>query len=342
MKGFGSDNHSGIHPILLNAIIECNNEHEPSYGTDIYSEKCISLFKQLFGSDTDTHFVYNGTAANVLSLRASMKRYETVLCSDVSHIHHDECGAPEFFAGKIQTIPTQNGKMIFAEIEKFLIRKGDQHYSQPRVISITQPTELGTCYTLEEIKQIAQLARKHNMYVHIDGARLANALYFLKTSFNEMLTKTGVDIVSFGGTKNGFAFGEAVVILNQDLQKDFKFIRKQSAQLPSKTRFIAHQFFCYLKDENYLAIAEQSVKSAGYLSEKLKELSQKTHLIEITQPQESNAVFVKIPKKWVKPLREHFFFYVWDELTTECRLMTSWDTTKKDIDNFIQCFHSLL
>ncbi len=342
MKGFGSDNHSGIHPLMLSAIIECNSQHEPSYGTDQYSEKAIAQFKDLFGAHVETHFVYNGTAANVLSLQSAMERYETVLCSDVSHIHLDECGAPEFFAGKIQTLPSQNGKIVLSEIEKYLIRKGDQHYSQPRVISITQPTELGTCYTLDEIKTISALAKKHGLYLHIDGARISNAVHFLKTTFKTMVTDAGVDIVSFGGTKNGFAFGEAVVILNKDLQKDFKFIRKQAAQLPSKTRFIAHQFSAYLKNETYLKIADHSLKMADYLHIEIEKISQTTDLIRITQPRQSNAVFAIIPKNLIKPLRENFFFYIWDENTTECRLMTSWDTSLDDINGFILKLKSLI
>lgn len=342
MKGFGSDNHSGIHPVMLNAIIECNSQHEPSYGTDQYSEKAISQFKDLFGSHVDTHFVYNGTAANVLSLQASMERYETVLCSDVSHIHLDECGAPEFFAGKIQTLPSQNGKIIFSEIEKYLIRKGDQHYSQPRVISITQPTELGTCYSIDEIKQISVLAKKHGLYLHIDGARITNAVTYLKTTFKAMVSDTGVDIVSFGGTKNGFAFGEAVVILNKDLQKDFKYLRKQAAQLPSKTRFIAHQFSAYLKDETYLKIANHSMQMADFLHSEIEKICQTTEVIKITQPRQSNVVFAILPKNLIKPLRENFFFYVWNENTTECRLMTSWDTTSEDINGFISKLKSLI
>lgn len=342
MKGFGSDNHSGIHPLMLKAITECNTEHEPSYGTDSYSEKAQALIKNFFGNHAEVHFVYNGTAANVLSLRAAMKRHETVLCSEVSHIHLDECGAPEFFAGKIQTLPHINGKIIYSEIEKYLIRKGDQHYSQPRVISITQPTELGTCYSLSEIKEIVILAKKHHLYVHLDGARLANSIYWLETNFKEMISQMGIDIVSFGGTKNGFAFGEAVVILNKDLQKDFKFIRKQSAQLPSKTRFIAHQFNTYLTNDNYLKIAEHSISMANYFYQKLSQLSESYPEIKITQPQQSNAVFVILPKSIIKKLREEFFFYVWDEHTTECRLMTSWDTTEDDINSFMSLASSLL
>jgi threonine aldolase len=342
MKGFGSDNHSGIHPVMLNALIECNEGHEPSYGTDQYSEKAIKQFKDLFGAQAETHFVYNGTAANVLSLQAAMERFETVLCSDVSHIHIDECGAPEFFAGKLQPLPSLHGKIIFSEIEKYLIRKGDQHYSQPRVISITQPTELGTCYTLDEIKQISALAKKHGLLVHIDGARITNAVYFLNTTFRAMVTDAGVDIISVGGTKNGFAFGEAVVILNKDLQKDFKFIRKQAAQLPSKSRFIANQFSCYFQDENYLKIAAHSMQMAALLHTELEKICQTTDLIKITQPRQSNVVFVIIPKSLVKPLRENFFFYVWDESSTECRLMTSWDTTADDVHGFILKLKSLI
>lgn len=334
MKGFGSDNHSGVHPLLLQSILDCNSFHEPSYGTDSYSAKTDVLFKNLFHQDTEVHYVYNGTAANVLSLRCAMKRHETVLCSDISHLHLDECGSPEFFAGKIQTLPTLNGKIIISEIENYLIRKGDQHYSQPRIISITQPTEVGTCYSIEEIKKISIIAQNHKMFLHIDGARLANSLFFLKTTFKKMLIETGVDIISMGGTKNGFAFGEAVIILNKTLQKDFKFIRKQSAQLPSKTRFIANQFWAYLNNDTYLKIAGHSVQMAELLYLKLSDISKKHPELIITQKQQSNAVFVIIPKEIIKTIRSHFFFYVWNEKNYECRLMTSWDTTAKEIDDF--------
>lgn len=342
MKGFGSDNHSGIHPVMLQAMIDGNSDHVPSYGTDRYSEKTAVQFQDLFASPVDTYFVYNGTAANVLSLQAAMERFESVLCSDVSHLHIDECGAPEFFAGKIQTLPSKNGKIIFSEIEKYLIRKGDQHYSQPRVISITQPTELGTCYSLDEIQEISLLAKKHGLFLHIDGARISNAIHYLNTTFKTMVTDKGVDIVSFGGTKNGFAFGEAVVILNKELKKDFKFIRKQAAQLPSKSRFIAQQFSAYLKDETYLKIAAHSLKMAELLHHELAKVCLLTDLIKITHPRQSNAVFAILPKKMIKALRENFFFYVWNESTTECRLMTSWDTKPEEIHEFILQLKTLI
>lgn len=330
MKGFGSDNHSGVHPEILKKIISANTDHEPSYGTDSYSQLAITEFKKLFGSSVDVHFVYNGTAANVLCLRAAIKNYESFLCSDVSHLNIDECGAPEFFSGKLITVPSKNGKIIFSELENYLIRKGDQHYSQPRLISITQPTELGTCYTINEIKAICELAKKNNMYVHIDGARFTNAVQNLNSTYKEMTADLGVDLVSFGGTKNGLAFGEAVLIFNKDLQKDFKYIRKQSAQLPSKTRFIASQFLGYFENNLCYQIAEHSLKMAQLLKSELQKFS----VIEITEATESNAVFAKIPKQFISVLREKYFFYVWNEKTFECRLMTSWDTTPEDIQAF--------
>ncbi len=327
MKGFGSDNHSGVHPEILKTMIAANTAHEPSYGTDSYSQLATAEFKKHFGSTVDIHFVYNGTAANVLCLRAAIKNYESFLCSDVSHLNIDECGAPEFFSGKLITVPSKNGKIIFSELENFLIRKGDQHYSQPRLISLTQPTELGTCYTLSEIKAICELAKKHNMYVHIDGARFTNAVHSLNTTFKDMTSNLGIDLVSFGGTKNGLAFGEAVLIFNKDLQKDFKYIRKQSAQLPSKTRFIASQFLGYFENNLCFKIAEHSLKMAQLLKIEL----QKFPAITITENTESNAVFAKIPQQYISALREKYFFYVWNEKTFECRLMTSWDTTEEDI-----------
>lgn len=341
-KGFGSDNHAGAHPLILQSIVDCNQFHEPSYGTDPYSALAVEEFRKLFGHHVDVHFVYNGTAANILSLQAMVRSYQSTLCSDISHLNVDECGAPEFFAGKLQTIPHINGKILPKEIEKYIIRKGDQHFSQIKAISLTQPTELGTCYTLQEMKEITDIAKKHQFYVHIDGARLSNAVYWLKTSFKEMVTELGVDILSFGGTKNGFLFGEAVVILNKNLQKDFKYIRKQSAQLPSKTRYIANQFLYYLRNDTYLNIAKASCSAAEILYSKLQNLSLKYPEVKITQPQESNAVFVILPKEIIKPLREKCFFYVWNEHTMECRLMTSWDTQLEDIHLFISELESLL
>ncbi len=335
MKGFGSDNHSGVHPELLRALLNCNEEHAPSYGTDIYSERAIAQFKKEFGSQVEVYFVFNGTAANVLALRFLMKRHEAVLCSAASHLNVDECGAPEFFAGKLIALPHANGKISLDTLKSALIRQGDQHFSQARVVSLTQPTEQGTCYSIKELTEIINWAHSQNIYVHLDGSRLANAIDFLDCSFKEMTTDLGVDVISFGGTKNGLMMGEAIIVLNADLAKtsnqQLKYIRKQSAQLPSKTRFIAAQFEAYFQNKLYLQIAHHACEMAQKLYADLQMIPG----IKITSPRESNSVFAKLPASWVKPLREKYFFYVWDEKTYECRFMTSWDTTVADIDGFV-------
>lgn len=330
-RGFGSDNHSGIHPEILASIFSANQEHAPSYGTDEWTDIAIAEFQKKFGPQAQVFFVFNGTAANVTALRAMARPYQAVLCSDVAHINVDECGAPEFLAGcKIQSVPSINGKISVPELEKAFIRRGDQHFSQAKVLSITQPTELGTTYTLAELQALIDWAKSKNLYVHIDGARLANAVYFLKTDFKAMTSDLGVDVISFGGTKNGLMMGEAVIFLNKDLAKDFKYIRKQSTQLPSKSRFIACQFHTYLNHDLWKKISAHSHEMAMYLYDSVRSIPG----VEVRQAPESNAVFARIPSPWVKKLRAHYFFYVWDEATFECRWMTSWDTQKEDIDGF--------
>lgn len=335
MKGFGSDNHAGVHPELLAAITNANQYHAPSYGTDNFSYKSIELFKNKFGSQTEVFYVFNGTAANVLALRFLLQRHESVICSQLSHLNMDECGAPELFAGKLTTLPTTEGKIKLEDIKKLYIRRGDQHYSQAKVISLTQPTELGTCYSLTELKAITEWAHQNGLFVHIDGARLTNALVHLNCTYKEMTTDLGIDVVSFGGTKNGLMMGEAILVLNPELSKNaktsLKYIRKQCAQLPSKTRFIAAQFEKYLTDNLNLKIAQHSCAMAQRLFEKLQVFPE----VKITAPRQSNAVFAIFPKEWIKPLREKYFFYVWHELSFECRLMMSWDTTETEVDDFI-------
>lgn len=338
MRGFGSDNHAPVHPEIFKALLEANLEHAPSYGTDDVTLACQKKFKTFFGEKSETHFVFNGTAANVLSLRTIIKSFESCFVTDCSHLNVDECAAPEFFAGKLIPIPSKNGKFIVEELEKNYKRLGDQHYAQPKAISITQPTELGTVYSLEELQTITQWAQSKNLIIHIDGARFCNAVSYLNLSMKEITTDLHVDILSFGGTKNGFMFGEAVVILNPNYQKDFKYIRKQAAQLPSKTRFIACQFKAYLTDHLYLKIAQLGHNNALYLAEQIQAHCPE---IQITQKVQSNAVFCKIPKNWIKSLKKAHFFYVWDENTFECRLMMSWDTQKSDIDGFIDCAKNL-
>lgn len=337
-RGFGSDNHAGIHPRILESLLAANTEHAPAYGTDEWTEAAVGEFKKQFGPDAQVFFVFNGTAANVTALRALAKPHQSVFCSDVAHIHVDECGAPEYMAGcKLLPLPSVNGKLQIETLEKAFIRRGDQHYSQTQVLSLTQPTELGTTYSVQELKDLIQWAKARKLYVHIDGARLSNAAFFLKKNFKEITTDLGVDIVSFGGTKNGLMMGEAVVILNKELAADFKYIRKQSAQLPSKTRFIACQFEAYFKNNLWQDIAGHSYEMALYLYESCKSIPG----VRVREVPQSNAVFATIPSHWVKKLREHYFFYVWDETTFECRWMTSWDTQKQDIDGFVQLLKEL-
>lgn len=332
-RGFGSDNHSGVHPQILESIIAINHGHAPSYGTDPWTEKANSLFQQHFGPQAQVFFVFNGTAANVTAMRAMTRPFQSVLCSDVAHLNVDECGAPELLAScKIIGVPSHNGKISVESLEQAFIRRGDQHFSQSQVLSITQPTELGTTYSVQELQILIHWAKKKNLFVHIDGARLANAATYLQKSFKEITTDLGVDVVSFGGTKNGLMMGEAVVFLNKDLAKDFKYIRKQSTQLPSKSRFIACQFLTYLSDQLWQNISKHSHAMAQYLYESVREIPGVT----VREVPQSNAVFARIPSHWVKPLRQDYFFYVWDENTFECRWMTSWDTQKEDIDGFVK------
>lgn len=330
-RGFGSDNHSGIHPQIFASLATANVEHAPSYGTDPWTEAAIEEFRRHFGPEAQVFFVFNGTAANVTALRAMLRPYQAVFCSDVSHLNLDECGAPEFIAGcKLIPVPSINGKISVADLEKHFVRRGDQHFSQAQMLSLTQPTELGTVYSIEEMKTLIDWAHAKKLLVHIDGARLANAASYLKKTFQEITTDLGVDVVSFGGTKNGLMMGEAVVILNPSLAKDFKFIRKQSCQLPSKSRFIACQFQAYLQNNLWQKIAQHSHARALELYHAVKDLPQ----VQVRAVPQSNAVFATIPAPWVKKLREHYFFYVWDENTFECRWMTSWDTETSDIEGF--------
>lgn len=332
MRGFGSDNHSGVHPEIMKVLQEANLGHAPSYGTDSWSQRAEAEFSKIFNAEVQVYFVFNGTGANVLGLRTMSSSYGSVLCSVDSHLHNDECGAPEFMAQmKLQTRPSPGGKLDLEDLKKSLIRRGDQHYAQIRGLSLTQPTELGTVYSLEELRSLCSWAKAEGLWVHLDGARIANAVVGLNTDFKTMVTETGVDVVSFGGTKNGFMFGEALVFLNSKLAEEAKYFRKQMSQLPSKTRFVAAQFEHYLNSGLWRQLAQHSMLMAKKLKDKIIKIPR----VEITQPVQSNVVFARIPKSWVKPLREKYFFYVWDELTFECRWMTSWDTTEEDIDAFV-------
>lgn len=331
-KGFGSDNHACVHPEILKSLALCNEGHAHSYGLDEYTLDVEKKIQELFGTQASCFFVYNGTAANILALKSCNQTFNSVLCSDISHINVDECGGPEVYGGyKLIPLPSENGKIKLEDIQKAYIRKGDQHFSQVKTISLTQPTELGTCYSLKEIQDIVSWAHKNQIYVHMDGARFANACHYLNCHFRELTTDLSIDVLSFGGSKNGLMMGEMVIFLNPKLAENFKFLRKQFGQLPSKSRYLAAQFKTYLHQDLWKEIAHKSCSMALLLEQELKAFQD----IQILYPIESNALFVKFPKEKIKELRKNKFFYIWDENEFSARLMMSWDTEEKDIYEFI-------
>lgn len=331
-KGFGSDNHAGVHPDILKAIETANQGHAHSYGDEDYTRDAVNTFKKIFGKDIEVFFVYNGTAANVLGLKAMTQPFESVICAQTAHLNVDECGAPERFTGcKLLTVETKDGKLKVEGITPHLYGFGDQHHSQPKVISITQPTELGTVYTIQEIKALADLAHENGMFLHMDGARIANAVASLNVDINEITKNAGLDVLSFGGTKNGMMFGEAVVIFNKKFVKDFPYIRKQGMQLASKMRFIAAQFKELLSNDLWLRNAKHANKMAQLLANEVKKIPS----IRLTQPVQANGVFAIIPRQYISALQKEYFFYVWNEATSEVRWMTAFDTEEKDIHQFI-------
>ncbi|HDP75595.1 MAG TPA: low specificity L-threonine aldolase [Bacteroidales bacterium] len=338
-RGFASDNNSGVPPRILQAINAVNQGHTIAYGDDPVTRKAIERFKQIFGSDTEVYFVFIGSAANVLGLKAITQPHNAIICSETAHINVDECGAPERFTGcKLLTVPTPNGKLTIEGIKKHMHGFGFQHHSQPKVISISQVSELGTVYTVDEIQALAGFAHSHNMFLHMDGARLANAAVSLRMGFREFTRDAGVDVLSFGGTKNGMMYGEAIVFFNQQLAHDFMYTRKQGLQLASKMRYISAQFLAYLEDGQWDITARHANEMAKLLAERVSKING----IKITQPVESNAVFAIIPSDLIPKLQKEYFFYVWDEERSEVRWMTSWDTSEEDIDRFCSLLEKLM
>ncbi|MFO7370983.1 MAG: low specificity L-threonine aldolase [Bacteroidales bacterium] len=338
-RGFASDNNAGIHPVLLEAIQQANAGHVVAYGDDIYTRNAEKAFRKYFGEGIDVYFVLTGTGANVLSLASLTKSINSVICASTSHINVDECGAPEKFCNcKLLTVETPNGKLTPDAVKQHLHGFGFEHHAQPGVISISQSTEMGTVYTPEEIKTLSSLAKEYGLYLHADGARIANAAVSLDIGFKEFTAEAGVDVLSFGGTKNGMMFGEAVVFFNSELAKDFRYYRKQSTQLLSKMRYIGAQFTAYLESNIWYVNARHANNMAQLLYERVRDLTG----VQVTQKVQSNAVFAIVPERIIKPLMEQYFFYMWDESRNEVRWMTSFDTTEEDIENFTSLLKDLL
>ncbi|MDR0970667.1 MAG: low specificity L-threonine aldolase [Lentimicrobiaceae bacterium] len=332
-KGFASDNCSGVSPEIMQALAAVNKGHYPSYGEDdTLLENVREQFKTLFGNEAEVFFVFNGTGANVLSLQQLLKPWQAVVAAHSAHINEDETGAVEKFTGsKILTIETIDGKIRSEQVALFLKNVGFQHAVQPKIISISQPTELGTLYSCDEIKALTDFAHQHNMLLHIDGARIANAAVALDKPIREFTTDLDVDVLSFGGTKNGLMFGEAVVFLKKNLAEGFLYNRKQGMQLASKMRFITAQFSAYLENELWLRNAQKANAMAQFLGKKLSEIP----YIRLSRKVEANAVFVIFPKEIIAAMQKQYFFHVWNELTNEVRLMCSFDTTEEDVLGFV-------
>ena len=331
-RGFASDNQAGIHPAVLAAIAAANEGHAAGYGHDEWSERVAGRFREHFGEAALTFPVFNGTAANVLALRAACRPWEAAICSDTAHLNVDECGAQEAIAGvKLLLVAGIDGKLTPDLVTgAAVVRRGDEHAVQARVVSISQSTELGTVYSVEEVAALADTAHARGLVLHMDGARLSNAAAALGVSLRALSTDAGVDILSFGGTKNGLLGAEAVVFLNPELADGFLYLRKQSLQLASKGRFLAAQLDALLSDELYLRLARHANVMAARLAGAVGEVPGVT----ITRPVQANAVFATLPAGAAERLREQFAFYVWDERSCEVRWMCAWDTTEEDVDAF--------
>lgn len=337
-RGFASDNNAGVHPDILKSLENANAGHEIAYGDDRYTQAVIQKMKKIFGEDSEIFLVFIGTAANVLGLSSVTQSYNAIITTETAHIHVDECGAPEKFSGcKLLTCDTPEGKLTIDHIRQHMHGFGFEHHAQPKVISITQATELGTVYTVNEIREIADYAHENGLLLHMDGARISNAAVAIDAGFYEMTGGAGVDVLSFGGTKNGMMYGEAVVFFNPTLCEDFKYRRKQGMQLASKMRYIAAQFDVYLENDLWKKNAEHANRMAGLLHQAVKDIPG----VNVTRPVQANAVFATIPKDLIPRLQEEFFFYVWDEDTAEVRWMCSFDTQEEDIEKFATLLQDL-
>lgn len=330
-RGFASDNNAAVHPEVLEAIAAANIGHASAYGHDPLTARVEELFRHHFGEQACTFLVFNGSAANVLCMRGALRRWQAVICADTAHVNVDECGAPEMVAGvKLLSAPGQEGKLTPEVVTRLITRVGDEHAVQPGLLTISQSTELGTVYSLPELQALVELAHSHGLLVHVDGARLSNAAAALDLPLRALTTDAGIDLVSFGGTKNGLLGGEAVVILRPELADGFAFIRKQSLQLASKMRFLAAQFQALLEGDLWLRCASHANTMAAKLAQALSDVPG----LQITRPVQANAVFALLPATVTPRLQERFPFYVWDEHTGEVRWMCSWDTTDDDVETF--------
>ena len=330
-RAFASDNWAGVHPEVLDAMAAANVGHVPSYGGDPWTIDAIARIADEVGGDPEVFLVFSGTAANVLCLQSMVRSHQGVICSETAHVHTSECGAAEKHIGcKLLPVPSPNGKITVQGIREHLHHIGDEHHVQPRAITITQATEYGTVYTPQEIRVIADFAHANSLLLHMDGARIFNAAVHLNVPLRAIAGDAGVDALSFGGTKNGLIAGEAVVFFKRFLADDFEFRRMQGMQLSSKMRFIAAQFSALLSNGLWKRSAEHANKMAKRLASELAGIQG----VALTQAVEANEVFVTLPRQIVPKLQEQWPFHIWNEATSEARLITSFDTEESDVADF--------
>jgi len=331
VRSFASDNASGVHPAVMDALVAANADHALAYGADEWTARATEKFCELFGAPVGVRFVWGGTGANVVSLQSLVEPWDAIVCADSAHIAVDECGAPERFTGcKLLTFSTTDGKLSVADVHRSQVGRDDEHHSQAKVVSVTQSTESGTLYSVAELADLCTAAHEHGMRVHLDGARLANAVAALGCDVRAVTVDAGVDVVSFGGTKNGMMYGEAVIFLDPALGRNSRFIRKQAAQLPSKMRFVAAQFEALLTDDVWLANAAHANAMARTLADAVRDIPGVT----LTREPAVNSVFVTLPHDAIPRLQAQSFFWPWDVAVDEVRWMTSFDTTADDIATF--------
>jgi threonine aldolase len=331
VTAFASDNYAPAHPDVLAAVLAANDGHAPSYGADPWTARAIERVRGHLGAQAEVFLVFNGTGANVLCLQALMRPYEAVICAESAHIAVDEAGAAERILGsKLIAVPTPDGKLTPELLESRIARIGDEHAVQPKVVSITQTTELGTRYELDEIRALADLAHARGLLVHLDGARIANAAAGLGVGLREATADVGVDALSLGATKNGALGAEAVVLFDPALAAGFPWWRKQAMQLASKMRYAAAQFDALLAGDLWL----RNAAHANAMAQRLAAAVAGVPGVRITRPVQANAVFAVLAPDVTARLQERFAFYVWDERTGEVRWMCSWDTTEADVDAF--------
>jgi threonine aldolase len=330
-RGFASDNYSGVHPEVLDAIVAANGGHQSSYGNDLYIERLQAVVRGHFGEQAEAFPVFNGTGANVTALQAVLPRWGAVVCAKTAHINVDEGGAPERVAGlKLYVVPTDDGKLTPQLVDQEAWGFGDEHRAQPLALSITQSTELGTLYTVEEIRALTDHAHSLGMHVHMDGSRLSNAAAALGVPFGEFTTAAGVDILSLGGTKNGALGAEAVVVLNPDAAQGLVYSRKFNMQLASKMRFVSAQLVALYEGDLWHRNAAHANAMAARLRAELEGVAG----VEFTQDTQANGLFVTLPAGVADPVRRQYAFYDWDSARREVRWMCSFDTTEDDIDSF--------